>query len=213
MVASYETGTPVRSLVRVPGSGNDSTLPSECLDLSKVSSLAATVFVPRTLPLGLIGPRQTRNDSTTNNPMENSKLEKTLPAPPIDKTVKKRKYAELQESKEGHIGAPALSTNPTPSKKPRVVYLTPEQVLHAVRNKGAIIALPLQHVQQQLLPQQPPNLASSSQRVSVSQLQQELNTIRGENKALQRQLLLFQQLFKNKERLASVVQRLESRVA
>ena len=50
MVAPYEIGDPVRSFVRVPGSGSDKTAKSKCCDLSRVSSAAATVPVRPTLP-------------------------------------------------------------------------------------------------------------------------------------------------------------------
>ncbi|XP_047480273.1 uncharacterized protein LOC125032924 [Penaeus chinensis] len=45
MVAPYEIGDPVRSFVRVPGSGSDKAAKSLCCDLARVSSAAAAVSV------------------------------------------------------------------------------------------------------------------------------------------------------------------------
>ncbi|XP_063601782.1 uncharacterized protein LOC134777841 [Penaeus indicus] len=45
MVAPYEIGDPVRSFVRVPGSGSDKAAKSLCCDLARVSSAAAAVPV------------------------------------------------------------------------------------------------------------------------------------------------------------------------
>lgn len=47
MVAPYEIGDPVRSYVRVPGSGTDKTAKSLCCDLARVSSLAAAAPIPQ----------------------------------------------------------------------------------------------------------------------------------------------------------------------
>ena len=54
MVVPHDTGDLVRSLVRVPGSGSNLSAGSECLNLGRVSNLAASVNIPSTLPPELI---------------------------------------------------------------------------------------------------------------------------------------------------------------
>lgn len=63
MVVPHTTGQPVRSMVRVPGSGIDREAMPHCLDLSNVSSLAAAVYVPNTLPKALVSLRQSATPS------------------------------------------------------------------------------------------------------------------------------------------------------
>lgn len=46
MVAPHEIGDPVRSYVRIPGSGSDKTAKSLCCDLSRVSLVAAAAPIP-----------------------------------------------------------------------------------------------------------------------------------------------------------------------
>ena len=46
MVAPYELGDPIRSYVRVPGSGTDKAARPLCCDLSRVSLLAAAAPIP-----------------------------------------------------------------------------------------------------------------------------------------------------------------------
>ena len=60
MVASYETGSLIRSLVRVTGSGNKPSsnhLDPCILDLSNISSFAATVPISTIVPAALLNRR------------------------------------------------------------------------------------------------------------------------------------------------------------
>ncbi|KAK7083991.1 hypothetical protein SK128_022184, partial [Halocaridina rubra] len=78
MVGPHTTGQLVRSLVRVPGSGHEREAMPSFLDLSKVSSLAATVHVPRSLPKELVKnyqPSSTEDFSSTAKFQGNIKLE------------------------------------------------------------------------------------------------------------------------------------------
>ena len=51
MVAEHEIGRLVNSFVRVPGSGFDRNAEDSCLDLGKISSFAARINVPPSLPI------------------------------------------------------------------------------------------------------------------------------------------------------------------
>nr|XP_053653957.1 uncharacterized protein LOC128703358 [Cherax quadricarinatus] len=50
MVASYEIGDPIRSFVRVPGSGTDKAVKPICWDLARSSTVAGAVPVQPTIP-------------------------------------------------------------------------------------------------------------------------------------------------------------------
>ncbi|KAG7167953.1 putative protein TPRXL isoform X2 [Homarus americanus] len=100
------------------------------------------------------------------------------------------------------------------NKRARIICMTPQQVAAHASNivsipstQGAGSMLVLQ-LSQQSLNTAPLIMAPTS----VAQLLQERNSLRQENQALQRQLSLFQQLFRNKERLTSVVKRLGVKV-
>lgn len=209
MVAPHETGDLVRSLVRVPGSGSDRSAGSECLDLARASTLAASVPVPKTLPAALASPKvpqQSKNEKLVGQtgPAADVLGGNSSSANGRSNTNGDRKRQRPEEPAE----TGNFSSESSAPKRPRIVYMTPEQVLsHASRMvsvstaAGPLLFLPLQ-------PSTSNSPPSSLREASVSQLIQERNTLRQENQVLQQQLALFQQLFKDKKRLGSVVKRL-----
>ena len=55
----------VKSFVLIPGSGSDPSAGSECLNLARVSSLAASVPISSTLPPALVENERVTSSSTT----------------------------------------------------------------------------------------------------------------------------------------------------
>ena len=77
MVADYDLGTLERSLVRVPESGSDNTLPSVALDLGRVSDFASTVRVSTILPPALCA-RNLKRKLDTDNSNQKRKIQKLI---------------------------------------------------------------------------------------------------------------------------------------
>ena len=219
MVASYDTGDLVRSLVRVPGSGSDRTAGSECLDLARASSLAASVPVPMTLPAALATPKIIRVSPHTS---VNEKLESQVGAAVAATATAtaaaagiiaaaaaaakpdRKRQRPLDSSEAGNSTGESAPV----TKRARIVYMTPQQVMSQASRLvsvstpvGPVLFLPLQ-----AQTQSSPPLALNE--ASLSQLIQQRNNLRQENQDLQQRLSLFQQLFKDKKRLASVIKRL-----
>lgn len=206
MVAPHDTGDLVRSLVRVPGSGRDRTMASVCCDLSNVSSYAATVPVPQALPPAIARPL-VEPQQPEINPRENGSDPKDLTS------THKRARPQPSEISRGINSVPQIdvsrdnrSSLPT-LKRLRVVYLTPQQVGQRT-GQPPNLSLTMSIVQMQ--PQQQQQQLST---IDIAQLLQERDDLRGENLALQKRLALFQQLFRDKKRLTSVVKRLGVNVA
>lgn len=124
MVVPHSTGQLVRSLVRIPGSGANREANPTCLDLSNVSSLAATVPVSRTLPSALLSPQP-----PPVNPFELGMKPRsmTIPAKTAPRPATGRKRSAPQELLEDSRET-ALSTSPAP-KAPRIATAPAAQSL------------------------------------------------------------------------------------
>ncbi|XP_066987332.1 uncharacterized protein [Macrobrachium rosenbergii] len=206
MVAPHEIGDPVRSLVRVPGSGHVMTMPSSCLDLGKVSIIAASVPVPTTLPPALARPLVQRemNGSDAKNRQGPGASRNGSQCPQLQKTEKR-----------GNASGENVE-HPT-MKKPRHVVIGRQPQL-VIGTPAVVIAAPVQlrfNSGQQIQPQPPAQIGASpgslnvnEETPTVSQLLQELSSLQAENATLNERLSLFHQLFRDKKRLASVLQRL-----
>lgn len=191
MVAPHDTGDLVRSLVRVPGSGSNRSAGSECLDLGRASSLAASVPVPTTLPPALAMPTVVGPTNSSENKKLGSQVGVTAGILPTKlANAEHRKRQRSQETSED-------GSNSSSAKKPRI-YTFHQAV--SVPASGSVVLLALQP---QTSSQPSVNLATS-----LSQLIQERDNLRRENQELQNRLALFQQLFRDKKRLTSVVKRL-----
>lgn len=209
MVAPHDTGDLVRSLVRVPGSGSDRTAGSECLDLARASSLAASVPVPQSLPPALATPRVVQRPHASRNEKLGGQVGvaagilQASGAASNSSEDRKRSLSQVSSSSGNANG----ETNSAP-KRARLVYMTPQQVMSQA-NRVVPLSTPAGPVlflaSQPQTPNSPPITLSEA---SIAQLIQERNSLRQENLALQQRLSLFQQLFKDKKRLGSVVKRL-----
>ena len=187
MVAPHNTGGDIsRSLVRVPGSGYDFSAGSECLNLARASYLAASVPIPSTLPPALV----TRKMMTLSPVNQEGITAGILP--------RKRQLSESSSF---------LGTNSRAPKRIRIVYMTPQELQdHASR----IVPMDTPLGPFLFLTAQPKSETSPSPSPSttLSDLIKQRDNLRQENQELQRRLILFQQLFKDKKRLTSVVKRL-----
>ena len=207
MVAPHDTGDLVRSLVRVPGSGSDRTAGSECLDLARASSLAASVPVPSTLPPTLVTPKVT-----------------PPPPPPVNKLGSQEGVAAgilprssgTEGRKRQLDGSSEASDTSAPTvlpKRARVVYMTPQELQN---NASRVVPVNTPAGPVLFLAAQPRSETSPPIRfdqATLADLVRERDNLRQENQELQRRLTLFQQLFKDKRRLTSVVKRLGVNVA
>ena len=216
MVAPHDTGDLVRSLIRVPGSGTDRAAGAQWLDLARASSLAASVPVPQTLPPALA------NLNASLPPALTSVSEKLVMANGVDVGIvdetevnpsnRKRSSPSDAATPTTNTTNTTTTTTPTVTKRARVMYMTKEQILSLA---GRIVPvdtpngpiLVLQGLQAAAGSGQG-NLKGNLSGASVSQLIQERDNLREENQRLQHRLNLFQQLFKDKKRLGSVVKRL-----
>ncbi|KAK7021314.1 hypothetical protein SK128_018994 [Halocaridina rubra] len=180
MVADYNSKDLIRSLVRVPKSGRDASLESSLLDLSNVSQLAATIPVSRTLPPELSRPfgKKYQGNRTENKNVIAKPLLQELKE--TSAGAKKRSLAE-----EPMVGANMVmgqEQSAPPNKRVCVTYMTKADAA------------------------QPQALDISGD--STLKLLQQREALHQENRALHQQLALFQQLFRNKDRLKSVLKRL-----
>ncbi|XP_066948203.1 uncharacterized protein [Macrobrachium rosenbergii] len=191
MVAPHDTGDLVRSLVRVPGSGSNRAAGSECLDLGRASSLAASVPVPTTLPPALATPKVVRQTPPSVDKLGSQVGVEAgiLPAKPEDR---KRQRSEELPGSDSEASVP---------KRPRIFALTQASpVVSAQAGQFVVVSLQPQT-------SSPPSINFSG-AASLSQLIKERDNLRKENQELQKRLSLFHQLFKDKRRLTSVVKRL-----
>ena len=200
MVAPHDTGDLVRSLVRVPGSGSDRTAGSECLDLARASSLAASVPVPSTLPPALATPKVTPPPAKK---LDNQGVAAGILPKSSDSESRKRQLPESSSATEGN----SAGTSPPP-KRARIVYMTPQELQsHASRvvplntPNGTVLFLA---AEPRTANSPPINLS----KASLAELIKERDNLRKENQELQKRLALFQQLFRDKKRLTSVVKHL-----
>lgn len=198
MVAPHDTGDLVRSLVRVPGSGSNRAAGSECLDLGRASSLAASVPVPTTLPAALTTLKVIRQPPASVSKKLGGHVGAKAGILPTKPEDRKRQLSEVSPGSEA--AAP---------KRPRL--LTVRQASPLVVPGQPVIG-PVMVVS--LQPQTPPSTPTInfSGSTSLSQLIQERDILRKENQELQKRLSLFHQLFKDKKRLTSVVKQLSVNV-
>ncbi|XP_068210619.1 uncharacterized protein [Palaemon carinicauda] len=233
MVLPYSSGQLVRSLVRIPGSGLDRQAEPTILDLSKVSPLASTVPVPRSVPVAL-----SRNKNVTSPPPP--------PSPSLDKLAKaavqgqvssaastshKRPREEDDEARQGSnskVGrkdnsSPAQTqdsqTNRTTPVATVTVSLVPSQQIQQVTINGGprqvLIScngtVQLSNVQiVRAGPsgiQQASTTPSSQGGVSNGALLQEVNQLKKENEELNEKLKKFQNIFRNKDSLRYIANR------
>ena len=185
MVAVYETGDLVRSLVRVPGSGLDRTLCSKCLYLGNVSAMAASVPISA-LPAQLAQPLVQR---------QANKMERERQSSCASNESQHPKPQEIESS--GNTGKRSHDEgHPPPLKKQRRVIGT-GQPRGMLSTSAVLIGMPVQlqchsRLQIQLLSETFSNAVSegasgfNEATPSVGQLLQELSSLQAENATLNR---------------------------
>lgn len=231
MVAPSDTGALVRSLVRVPGSGSDSSAGSVCCDLARASTLAASVPVNPTLPAALTSNRPSQQSVAAKSPHQNHankmrectnaglaakrvleanvKVRSPVTATPTNSTSSKRPCPQefVRTRMTGSANSRSSGQGETQenfqAKRARIVYVTPQLVAeHANIIQGPLPTGTISvHVPQN-------KNAPVMSPTTIAQLLQERNSLRQENQVLQQHLSLFHQLFRNKEKLTSVVKQL-----
>ena len=206
MVAPHEIGDLVRSLVRVPGSGFDyRTAGSQCLDLARASSLAASVPVPSTLPPALVTPTPPKRSTTTTT----SAAVKLGSQDGVTAGILPR----IESTTDVHANDTTVS-EPSPNaafsipKRAKIVRMTREELSN---NASRIVPLntpagPVLFLSAQPLSETSPPIHLD--QLSLSELIKHRDELKRENEELRRRLILFRQLFKDKKRLKSVVKRL-----
>ena len=229
MVAPHETGDVVKSLIRIPGSGKDRTLPSECCDLSKVSALAAAVPVD-TLPPVLAQPQAAGETSDTvemsNRSSYKNKQErpKSLASEFGSRTNPRQQPAQsrrIQNAPRNNSLAKRTGRHGLPSpKKPRQIVANsrePNSSNLQMPSTSSTAQLPMNSTSQPqygryLQPQQSIQQGHLSflqtgfmTTITLSQALEELGVLQSQNAELRKRISLFQQLFQDKKRLASVV--------
>ena len=129
MVGPVDTGELVRSLVRIPGSGHVRSAGTICLDLARVSTLAASVPVPQTLPPALVSHKQPPPQNAADQTKLGSKTAAAIGAVPrtLSALTRKRSCAEDASTGSARGGSTALPQGP-PVKRSRIVYMTAEQL-------------------------------------------------------------------------------------
>ncbi|XP_063601308.1 uncharacterized protein LOC134785305 isoform X2 [Penaeus indicus] len=210
MVGPVDTGELVRSLVRIPGSGHDKSAGSVCLDLARVSTLAASVPVPQTLPPALLSQKQpppqdqTKLGSKTGAAI--GALPRTLTLLPNSRGRKRSCAEEAATSSARSSAASSQSSGQSPPvKRTRIVYMTAEQLARCPNvstvntPSGPIFCMSLQSTSSN-------SPAPSISQDSLSQLLNDRNNLRQQNVQLQQRLALYLHIFRNRNRLTSVAE-------
>ncbi|XP_042226253.1 uncharacterized protein LOC121869130 [Homarus americanus] len=223
MVAPYFEGNLTRSLVRIPNSRANRSLESVITDLSRVSSLAAMVPIPRTLPAALhqrqppqvefIIPEGKAAPSTASSstiaanaspPSARPNIESTPVAPSVMRTAYTNINIPTTSNKrpvpQTSPGATSGTGGSPPTKRARAVQETQMNSSQASGFSGPLVVMPVYNI--------PLQQGVAVTYCSPQDLLQERNQLRNQNLALKQRLSLFQQLFRNKERLTSVVRTL-----
>ena len=201
MVAPHNTGDLVRSLVRVPGSGTEKSAGSECLDLSKVSSLAASVRVPQTLPPALATPKilQPQQLKSVNEKLETEQG--------LNAGISRKRPCPSDSPPSPHADNSTTISHTNIAKKVRIQYMTKEEILN---QPGTVVPIntPTGPILYLINPQTPTNVHHTLTSATLTQLITERDELREKNRQMQQRLNLFLQLFKDKERLGRIVKRL-----
>ena len=224
MVAPHNSGQLIGSFVRIPGSGMSSNKTSQ-IDLGNISTFAASVPV-HPLPSNLVVVQPRGGIRAQHRRTEKKKEEKN--------EEKKMEGEEQEDGKKKRDTTQEEAAAPHPKKRQRfggggdddetgttvaaatVTTTTGHSPIDKIKNDVDRTAHPHPSYSSSLS-----SSSSSSAATVVSQQQQQhnhhhhhhdllqqLTFLRRENAKLNRKISLFQQLFKNKKRLASVAKRL-----
>lgn len=228
MVASYGDLTPKQCLVRVPGSGGERVAVAKCIDLGNIQPWAARVSVDTHEPLDLRR-RRCRDTETITKDLPDAKIMKLdkegsppsrssqpqdlpQPRPQIQPKTTETSHPLPPQSQDLAQPRPLIQFKPNnhplprPSQPqydpqhhppPKIVLMNLDEINKCLQQKKIYTAKPIQVAT-------PPGVSLVQTRSLIQ--------IMLENDRLQHQVGLFQQLFKDKERLASVVSHLGLKV-
>ena len=203
-----DISTPFRSLVRVVGSGHDTTARATLLDLGRVSPLASSVNVGR-LPSYLAASRPNPAATSTNTIYNNNKTLRLSGVVLLnrnnDKETRHQETANRNNSGETTTSQQrqneegrkehGISTNTTHSTN------TTTRTAKRGISEGCI-SLPPAKKQCIVLS------SSSAAALYTKELLTQVETLRKENAMMKKRLGLFQELFRDKKRLKSVTRRI-----
>ena len=191
MVAEHDIGELQRSLIRVPGSGyNYLSDGTRLLNLGVTSGIAAAIpFIP--LPAAL-----------NNTPVS--------PPPPPPPPPMNNKLMNLDAAIRAGIISHDDGTLKIENKKYKIIMMTPDE-LQKNTTRLVPIVTPYGNVLKltKSLPSESLPSSQSSEKKSLMELIHNVNVLKRDNEILQKRLSVFQQLFKNKNRLKSLVKRLD----
>lgn len=224
MVAPYEIGDPVRSFVRVPGSGTDKNATPLSWDLSRSSTVAAAVPVQQTFPSATpitspLKPAESLGENAGANSEEHGSEAPTQTEeasqnslsvdPPVEDRSEqsnpevrgcKRRYIEesgtIESSESNTVG-------PSPAKSVRVSLRAKE----STTNVGSSTAVG-SPVSDELAKVMEERDQLCQENLELKAKVKELDQLRQEKLRLEERLTLFHDLFKNKNRLAMLLRRL-----
>lgn len=231
MVAPYEIGDPVRSFVRVTGSGTNKDATPVCWDLSRSSTVAAAEPVQQALPSASQITLSKPEECTSKNVRANSeeqrsnvplKSEETsLNVLSVDPPTEERNEQESSERKgqkrrciaETGTFENADSSDVTPpsAKIARVRSIANESTSSAasssvISEQEDGVAAPVSNELAKLM-KECDRLRQENHKMK-SEINEEHEQLRQENMELKERLSLFHDLFKNKNRLAILLRRL-----
>lgn len=248
MVAQYSAGHLTRSLVRIPNSRVDRTATAVIFDLSRVSSLAASVPISHAIPSALqhqssscvpVNAKGHAAAPTTSEPpprasgIQAAVATASGPSPrasggqaaaataPSRKRAIKKPITVARSGKRSRPGVPqqvntASAGDQPPTKKAKVVQKLPGQAGVRTSLPNQVLATSVGNTRSQPTSAGAPpvmvaahnHLLQPALVMTSHQLLQERDQLRHENLALKQQLSLFHMLFRNKEKLKSVVRTL-----
>lgn len=191
MVVVQERGDLIRSLVRVPGSGHNNSLPSQLIDLSKVSPLAYVndLKLPPILMKNSNQEQNKRENFVVNGPPSQTPTNKPLINQP--QPVKRPVNVVIEQTSKTPINNPPI--NQSQPVQQQSMNLTPASIKVFTQSQ-IMVLVPLSIYNNTL--------------VNNVNLCNEKNVLTKENLLLKDRIALFHKLFKDRNRLKAVVKRL-----
>lgn len=210
MVAPYEIGDPVRSFVRVPGSGSDKKAKSLCCDLARVSSAAAAVPVRPVTPAAT----QPRSAEVENNGPKRKALQAKVEKD--EEKVGEKKEVQLKVEKEDEIEESQQSVAEQGGEQVKCKKRHAEDssiVVHAKRGRAS------KEDESEVSPDSSKATDTSkggersAEHEKLKMLEKQCIELKQQNHQLQQRLSLFCKLFKDPKKLAFALKRMEAQTS
>ncbi|XP_068248392.1 uncharacterized protein [Palaemon carinicauda] len=206
MVAPYEVGDPVRSYVKVPGSGTNESAKALFCDLSHVSPVAA---VPPIIVRPVQPPQASATAAAQDPPKEDQKNQQVVAESPKGTRTQSQKdesqkenikiKKRLREDIEDAESKPDI--NVSPAKRVRIV---PHVKNFSKDVKGGNLrGVGINIVRSRS------SSSVGTQTDLISEEVRECNQLREKNKVLERRLAVFKDIFRSKKNLAKLIRALE----